>query len=78
MSVDGLRCILYACIYILYMRTILYHYIQTGRPLVPISSELKRRRLMHTCLTALIRDYPGEPLPEGKTNLDFTETRDSE
>jgi len=41
MSVDGLRCILYARIYIPYMRTILYHYIQTGRPPVPISCELK-------------------------------------
>ena len=41
MSVDGLRCILYARIYIPYMCTILYHYIQTGRPPVPISSELK-------------------------------------
>jgi len=41
MSVDGLRCILYARIYIPYMRTILYHYIQTDRPPVPISSELK-------------------------------------
>jgi len=40
MSVDGLRCILYALVYIPYMRTILYYYIQTGRP-VPISSELK-------------------------------------
>jgi len=28
-------------------------------------------------LTALW-DYPGEPVPECKTNLDFTETRDSE
>ena len=33
--------ILYARIYIPYMRTILYHYIQTGRRPVPISSELK-------------------------------------
>jgi len=41
MSVDGLRCILYARIYIPYMRTILYHYMQTGRPPVPVSSELK-------------------------------------
>jgi len=41
MSVDGLRCILYARIYISYMRTIVYHYIQTGRPPVPTSSELK-------------------------------------
>jgi len=32
MSVDGLRCILYAHIYIPYMHTILYYYIQTGRP----------------------------------------------
>jgi len=33
----------------------------------------------HTRLTALIvRDYPCEPVPEGKTNLDFTEARDSE
>ena len=41
MSVDGLRCILDARIYIPYMRTILYYCIQTGRPPVPISSELK-------------------------------------
>jgi len=41
MSVDGLRCILYARIYIPYMRTILYYCTQTGRPPVPISSELK-------------------------------------
>jgi len=41
MSVDGLMCVLYARIYISYMRTILYHYKQTGRPPVPISSELK-------------------------------------
>jgi len=27
---------------------------------------------------ALFPDYPGEPVPEGKTNLDFTEARDSE
>ena len=30
MSVDGLRCILYASIYIPYMHTILYYCIQTG------------------------------------------------
>ena len=41
MCVDGLRCILYARLYIPYMCTILYHYIETGRPPVPISSELK-------------------------------------
>jgi len=41
MSVDGLRCILCARIYIPYMHTILYYCIQTGRPPVPISSELK-------------------------------------
>jgi len=41
MSVDGLRCILYARIYIPYVHTILYYYVQTGRPPVPISSELK-------------------------------------
>ena len=29
MSVDGLRCILYARIYIPYMHTILYYYVQT-------------------------------------------------
>jgi len=29
-------------------------------------------------LTALFQDYPGEPVPEGQTNLDFTEARDSE
>jgi len=33
--------ILYARIYVLYMLTILYHYIQSGRRPVPISSELK-------------------------------------
>jgi len=32
----------------------------------------------HTRLTALFWDYPGEPVSEGKTNLDFTEARDSE
>jgi len=32
----------------------------------------------HTRLTALCPDYPGEPVQEGKTNLDFTEARDSE
>jgi len=41
MSADGLRRILYARIYIPYMHTILYYCIQTGRPKVPISSELK-------------------------------------
>ena len=41
MSADGLRCILYARIYIPYMHIILYNCIQTGRPPVPISSELK-------------------------------------
>jgi len=41
MNVDGLRCILYARIYIPYMRAILYHYLHTGRPPVPISPELK-------------------------------------
>jgi len=41
MSVDGRRCILYARIYIPYVHTILYYYVQTGRPPVPISSELK-------------------------------------
>ena len=35
MSVDGLRCILYARIYIPYMHTILYYYVQTGRPPAP-------------------------------------------
>ena len=33
----------------------------------------------HTRLTALFRDYPCEPVyQKGKTNLDFTEARDSE
>ena len=34
----------------------------------------------HTHLTALFRDYLGEPVPlyqKGKTNLDFTEARDT-
>ena len=43
MSVDGLGCILFARIYIPYMCTIFY--IQTGRPPVPISSELKYHEL---------------------------------
>jgi len=32
----------------------------------------------HTRLTALFWDYPGEPVPAGKTNLDFSEARASE
>jgi len=32
----------------------------------------------HTRLTALCPDYPVELVPERKTNLDFTEARDSE
>jgi len=32
----------------------------------------------HARLSALFQDYPGEPVPGGKTNLDFTEARDSE
>jgi len=39
MSVDGLRCILYARIYIPYMHIILYYCIQIGRPPVPVSSD---------------------------------------
>jgi len=38
----------------------------------------RTRPVTHTRLTALFRDYPGGPVPEGKTNLDFTEARDSE
>jgi len=34
--------------------------------------------ITHTRLAALFRHYPGEPVPEGKTNLDFTEARGSE
>ena len=32
----------------------------------------------NTHLTALCLNYPGEAVPKGKTNLDFTEARDSE
>jgi len=32
----------------------------------------------HTHLTALFRDYLGKPVQKGKTNLDFTEARDTE
>jgi len=32
----------------------------------------------HARLTALFWDYRGEPVPEGKTNQDFTESRYSE
>jgi len=34
--------------------------------------------LQHTHTHTHFRDYPGEPLPESKINLDFTEARDSE
>jgi len=54
MSVDGLRCILYARIYIPYMHTILYHYIHTGRPPVPIGSELKLKT--NSCLVQYLSD----------------------
>ena len=29
-------------------------------------------------LRPVVQDYPGEPVPEGKTNLDLNEARDSE
>jgi len=32
----------------------------------------------HNRLTAFVWDNPGELVPEGKNNLDFTEARDSE
>ena len=32
----------------------------------------------HTFNGPFARDYPGEPVPKGKTNLNFTEARDSE
>jgi len=32
----------------------------------------------HARLTALFRDYPGEPVPERKNQSGFTEARDSE
>jgi len=32
----------------------------------------------HTVQWPFAQDYPGEPVPEGKTNLNFTEARDSE
>jgi len=54
MRVYGLRCILYAGIYIAYMCTILYHYIQTGRPPVPISSELKTNSWLAQYLSNLL------------------------
>ena len=31
----------------------------------------------HTCLS-FVQDYPSEPVPEGNSNVDFTEARDSE
>jgi len=52
--------------------------------ILPPSRELCDRReckttiYTHTRLTALFRDYPGKPVPERKTNLDFTQARDSE
>jgi len=34
---------------------------------------------MHTPVQLpFVRDYPGEPVPKGKTSLDFTEATDSE
>ena len=59
MSVDGLRCILYARIYIPYMHTILYYYVQTGRPPVPISSELNNNNNNNDRLTAFDPGQPG-------------------
>jgi len=41
-----------------------------------IGSHSSSRASIH--LTALFRDYPGQPVPESKTNLDFTGARDSE
>jgi len=35
------------------------------------------KQKQQTHLMAPVQDYPGEPVP-GKTNLDFTEARDSE
>jgi len=32
----------------------------------------------HTFNGPFFQDYPGEPVPKGKANLDFTEARDSE
>jgi len=32
----------------------------------------------HTRVTALFLGHPGQPVPQGKTSLDFTEARDSE
>jgi len=37
-----------------------------------------QQQQQQTRLTALVQDYPIEPVPEGTTNLDFTEARDSE
>jgi len=35
--------------------------------------------MQHTpVLQPFVQDYPGEPVPERQTNLDFTEARDSE
>jgi len=39
---------------------------------------LEQHTHTHTRLMALFRDYPGEPVAERQTNLDFTEARDSE
>jgi len=36
------------------------------------------KQTTNTRSTALFQDYPGEPVQKGKTNLDFTEARDSE
>jgi len=47
----------------------------TGLPWLSGQTAIKWLLLL---LMDLFQDYPDEPVPEGKTNLDFTEARDSE
>jgi len=58
------------------MHTCRVNYLTSSLPTV---NHTHARTHTHTRLTALVRDNPGEPVPEKeKTNLDFTEARDSE
>ena len=45
---------------------------------VKIQTSVTVTTYTHTRLMVLFRDYPGEPVPERQTNLDFTDARDSE
>jgi len=54
-------------------------FLQAGRPsCCPANSVKALKAQLHTFNSPFFQDYPGEPVPECKTNLDFIEARDSE